>query len=213
MHSTDNLEDNYLGSGKILGYSRNKYGDENHVREILEYASDRKSLASREKEIVNGDLLKDPLNINLKYGGDGGGTKSIGAKSAATRRERGTGVIGSIKGEETKRKSGITLIAAAKGVETRRKRGTDLIGAAKAAETRRKNGTDFAGKKHSEETIQKMRDSCKGKRVGELNSQYGKVWISNESSVIKIKKDELQFYLDNGWIRGRKIISELKDIT
>ena len=72
MHSTDNLEDGYLGSGKILGYSRHKYGDENHVREILEYLPDRKTLACREKEIVNEQLLSQPLNINLKYGGEGG---------------------------------------------------------------------------------------------------------------------------------------------
>lgn len=58
MHSTDNLEDGYLGSGKILGYSRHKYGDENHKKEILEYLNDRKSLALREKEIINEELLK-----------------------------------------------------------------------------------------------------------------------------------------------------------
>ena len=72
MHSTDNLDDGYLGSGKILGYSRKKYGDENHVREILEYLPSRGDLKVREKELVNEELLADPLNINLKYGGDGG---------------------------------------------------------------------------------------------------------------------------------------------
>ena len=72
MHSTDNLEDGYLGSGKILGYSRHKYGDENHVKEILEYLPSRIVLKEREKEIVNEELLAQPLNINLKYGGEGG---------------------------------------------------------------------------------------------------------------------------------------------
>ena len=72
MHSTDNLEDGYLGSGKILGYSRHKYGDENHVKEILEYLPSRIELKAREKEIVNEELLAQPLNINLKYGGEGG---------------------------------------------------------------------------------------------------------------------------------------------
>ena len=72
MHSTDNLEDGYLGSGKILGYSRHKYGDENHVREILEYLPSRIELKEREKEIVNEELLAQPLNMNLKYGGEGG---------------------------------------------------------------------------------------------------------------------------------------------
>ena len=68
MHSADSLDDGYLGSGKILGYSRAKYGDENHVREILELCVSREQLKSREKEIVNEEMLKDPLNINLKYG-------------------------------------------------------------------------------------------------------------------------------------------------
>ena len=72
MHSTDNLEDGYLGSGKILGYSRKKHGDENHNKEIIEMCSDRPALKLREKEIVNEELLSHPLNINLKYGGEGG---------------------------------------------------------------------------------------------------------------------------------------------
>ncbi len=72
MHSTSVLEDGYLGSGKILRYSRKKHGDENHIKQILEYLPTRAALALREKEIVNGELLADPMNMNLRYGGDGG---------------------------------------------------------------------------------------------------------------------------------------------
>jgi hypothetical protein len=56
MHSTDKLNDGYLGSGKILWYSRKKYGDENHPIEILEFCSTRAELKIREKQIVNEDL-------------------------------------------------------------------------------------------------------------------------------------------------------------
>ncbi len=35
--------------------------------------SSRNELKQREKEMVNETLLADPLNMNLKYGGDGGG--------------------------------------------------------------------------------------------------------------------------------------------
>ena len=53
MHSTNNLEDGYLGSGRKLRYSINKYGKENHHREILEFLNSRKELSDREEEIVN----------------------------------------------------------------------------------------------------------------------------------------------------------------
>jgi hypothetical protein len=71
MHSTSNLEDGYLGSGTRITYSIRKYGKENHNREILEHFTTRESLKLREIEIINSDLLKNPLCINLCLGGAG----------------------------------------------------------------------------------------------------------------------------------------------
>lgn len=77
MHSTNNLEDGYLGSGKRIRYSINKYGKENHKFEILEYLPSREELKKREKEIVNEEMLANPQCINLCIGGDGGnGTRN-----------------------------------------------------------------------------------------------------------------------------------------
>ncbi len=72
MHSTDDLEDGYFGSGTLLWHSIKKHGKEKHVMEILEYLPSRAALRLREKELVNQDLLKNPLCLNLKGGGDGG---------------------------------------------------------------------------------------------------------------------------------------------
>jgi hypothetical protein len=72
MHSTSDLEDGYMGSGKRLRYSIRKHGVENHTKEIIEYLEDRDSLAKREAEIVNKELINDPLCMNLKCGGFGG---------------------------------------------------------------------------------------------------------------------------------------------
>lgn len=72
MHSTNNLEDGYMGSGKRLRRSLIKYGKENFKSEILEFLPERKTLVEREKEIVNEELLKDTLSMNLKQGGEGG---------------------------------------------------------------------------------------------------------------------------------------------
>lgn len=72
MHSTDDLEDGYFGSGTLLWHSIKKHGKEKHVMEVLEYLPNRTSLRLREKELVNEELLRDPLCMNIKKGGDGG---------------------------------------------------------------------------------------------------------------------------------------------
>ena len=72
MHSTNNLEDGYLGGGKRLWYSIQKYGLENHECEILEFLPSREDLKRREAEIINEELLANPLCMNLKFGGEGG---------------------------------------------------------------------------------------------------------------------------------------------
>ncbi|MFA6383696.1 MAG: hypothetical protein WCX17_04740, partial [Parcubacteria group bacterium] len=69
MHSTDDLKDGYLGSGRHLLYSIKKYGRDNHNLEILEYFSDRKSLIKREEEIVNEEMIAHSLCMNLIKGG------------------------------------------------------------------------------------------------------------------------------------------------
>lgn len=72
MHSTDNLEDGYIGSGRRLWLSINKHGRENHTKEILEFLESRQALKDRETQLVNEDVLKDPMCMNLQPGGGGG---------------------------------------------------------------------------------------------------------------------------------------------
>jgi hypothetical protein len=72
IHSTDDLDDGYFGSGQVLWKSVKKYGKDCHTIEIIEYLSSRESLKAREKEIVNENLLAEPLCMNLAIGGGGG---------------------------------------------------------------------------------------------------------------------------------------------
>ena len=71
MHSTDDLNDGYLGSGKILWHSIRAHGKENHRYEILEYLPDRKSLCDREAQLISEELRADPLCMNIRGGGIG----------------------------------------------------------------------------------------------------------------------------------------------
>ena len=64
-----------------------------------------------------------------------------------------------------------------------------------------KNG--FYGKKHTEETKKKISEID---RSGEKNSQYGTCWIHNTGLCVnkKIKKEDMDYWLNNGWNKGMK---------
>ena len=71
-HETDNLDDGYLGSGKLLRRAIEKYGEENFKREILFECSTREEMNAKEAELVNEEFLKRDDVYNLKQGGEGG---------------------------------------------------------------------------------------------------------------------------------------------
>ena len=77
MHSTDSLNDGYLGSGSELSRSIKKYGKECHITKIKEFVPNRKKLRKREAEVVNEEMLKNPLCMNLCKGGKGFDTTGL----------------------------------------------------------------------------------------------------------------------------------------
>lgn len=72
MHSTDDMDDGYMGSGKRLHRSIGKYGVSQHTKEVLEQLPSREALVLREAAVVTTDLIKaDPQCMNLVPGGNG----------------------------------------------------------------------------------------------------------------------------------------------
>jgi len=191
MHSSDSLEDGYLGSGKILGYSRHKHGDENHTREILEYCESREHLKAREKEIVNEELLSDPLNINLKYGGQGGWDHIDGSHFTPELRSYVSRCGGLVSGKV----NGPKNLHYLNSDSSRKKANETMI-------KRYGNLSGMLNKIHSIETKKKMSESGSGKN----NSQYGKCWVTHNLFGSKlIKKELLSDHINIGWVKGRKI--------
>lgn len=181
MHSTENLDDGYLGSGKRLKAEIKKYGKENFKREILEVQPSRKLLEQREEQVVNEELLSNPLCLNLKNGGEGGGkfsSKEHQRKTASAGGKVGGAKVGKIYAP--------TLAQRCSDAGT-----LFTLG--------------FLGKKHSEKTKLRMSASAKGKQDGEKNSQFGTCWVTNGVKPVKIKKEQLDEYLANGYSRGRTI--------
>ena len=184
MHSTDNLGDGYIGSGKRLWNSINYHGKDNHVCEILEYCKDRKELVKREEEIVNEQLLSEDLCMNLRVGGQGGFRDEEHRLKFMEGRKWGI-----LKGAENAK-----LKLTGKEFSDNHKRaiaeGLKKVG---------HNHKTFEGNVHSEETKLKM---SKPKNKGEANSQFGSCWITNEIENKKISKKNL---IPEGWRLGRVI--------
>ena len=186
MHSTNNLDDGYMGSGKRLWYSINYHGKDNHVCEILEHCDTRKELKEREREIVNEELLSEDLCMNLQVGGQGGFSSEEHRKKC---QEAG--------GEATKEKFNSDVKFKNIALSNLKKGRVKLF----ESGAYKKEGKG-KGRKHSEETKLKMSESSKGQGSGSSNSQYGTCWITNEVENKKIKRGDL---IPEGWRLGRKM--------
>ena len=197
MHSTDDIDDGYLGSGKILGYSRAKHGDENHVREIIEFLPTREALKLREKEIVNEALLANPLNMNLKYGGEGGFdhviANRLNLESPAFRQYLESGRLSENARAALKRRKTPQSVTTKKAWQNCRE---SMLSASKVGLAAMQ--TDSARSKR------KATMSLRQHSVGEKNSQYGTRWVCNKDGALKIKAVEVDDYLLKGYQLGRK---------
>jgi len=72
VHSTDNLNDDYMGSGKHLKRAQKKYGIENFKKEIIFDFIDKQTAYDVEQWIVNENFITDKETYNMVIGGRGG---------------------------------------------------------------------------------------------------------------------------------------------
>jgi len=76
LHTTDNINDGYLGSGIFLKKAIKKYGYTNFKKEILYVFDNKKDMITKEKEIVNEDFILRKDTYNMAKGGYGLSTLS-----------------------------------------------------------------------------------------------------------------------------------------
>jgi len=191
MHSTDNLNDGYMGSGKRLRRSLNKYGIENHKVEAIEFFENRSDLIKKEKEIITLNEIAKEECMNLMPGGIGGfiseeqqRIRSIAGGKAFAKR---------LKNDEKFR------------LEISDKLSKRLKKQYKKGKREKIYFFNWNDKQHDEKTKIKISETKKGTGIGKENSQHGTCWITKNEINKKIKKEELKKFINQGWIKGRKI--------
>jgi group I intron endonuclease len=154
MHSTFNLDDGYMGSGKYIKNSIRRYGIENFKKEILEFLPDRESLKNREKEIVNVELVADENCMNLTTGGEGG-----------------PAFTGKTHSDENRKKFAEQQKGRVASIETRQKLSAAGKGRVVSDETKKKLSERAKQRFHSDEERQKISASVKKKMTDEMKKR------------------------------------------
>lgn len=203
VHKTDDLNDDYMGSGKYLKRAIIKYGVENFKKEYLGIFDNQEDMFEMESVLVNDHFVHDDGNYNLVRGGYGGWGINDSSEDHVNRAKKG-------------RKNADFVLYKKYGEDFRRvisKLGSDscrkflyeqrLNKDFKERETKRLlsyrhlSNTPEANTKRKE-TFNKIKH-----QVGSKNSQFGTFWITNGKENKKIKNEDEIF---EGWYRGRTFL-------
>ena len=155
-HSTNNLDDGYMGSGILIRKAEQKYGIENFTKEYLAFCDTEEKLNWFEKFYIKKYKAKE-VGYNLTDGGDGhlGFIMSEETKEKLSKSHKG--ITSPFKGiarpNEVKEKISNSLFGHHHNKETRQK----------ISESKKGRPSAFKGKHHSEETKLKISNANRGK--------------------------------------------------
>lgn len=167
QHETYDIHDSYLGSGLLLTSAIRKYGKNNFTKEVLYIFNNKNDMNLKEAEIINSDLLKDPLCYNLALGGQGGNLGEEAAQKIKLKWTLERRIAASIRMKELMKREDViekckNNTKNGPSLEARQKISETLTGHIQSEETKLKRAESNRGQKRSEETKQRMSDSQRG---------------------------------------------------
>lgn len=164
-HSTNSIDDNYLGSGKacILPAIK-KYGKENFKREILEYFPIKQEAFDAQEKYINQYNTLSPNGYNVSpKGGYGVSNSYLSEETKKKISESTKGRVGSNKGkkfsEETKKK--MSNASKGKKKSENHKENLSISHIGQIAWNKGKHGI------YSSETLMKIGEASKGRKDSE----------------------------------------------
>lgn len=150
-HTTDDLNDGYIGSGKAFLRAVKQHGRDAFSREVLAVFDNPETMYAYEAELVTEEFVKSRDNYNLQTGGDCGVKKSDESKQLMRAKKIGRKWSEEHRINASLAKKGKPISEATRLARIGRKR-PDVTNAERVGD---KN--PFYGRKHSEETKEKMR--------------------------------------------------------
>lgn len=182
-HKTANLNDSYMGSGKLLTRAIKKHGIGNFTKDILYVFDCEQTMNDKEKELVTEEFCLRNDTYNLCNGGHGGfsyinrcNLNNSNKDIVAINKK----ISDALKGRSNPQYSNLLKKLHAEG---------------KAFKP-----PSFKGKTHSIETRKKIGGKNSIHQQGSGNSQYGTMWITNGTQNCRIKKNAP---IEEGWRKGR----------
>jgi hypothetical protein len=160
MHKTLDLNDGYMGSGKLIRAAIKKHGSDSFSKEIIHIFDNEKDMRNKEKELV----VLSEMSYNLCDGGKGGWgyinhhklwLTDKHLEAANRNRVLGAAKFSKMMNEDTE-------FRMKQGLKIKENHPSNKVGYV----------NPFLGKNHSEEFKDKMRGHQR--QSGEKNSQFGK---------------------------------------
>lgn len=187
-----------MGSGKLVHRAIKKYGLENFSKEILFVFLTEEEMNAKEKELV----IVSEETYNLCEGGQGG----FGYINKNNIKNYKLNLINTNK--TIYEKYGVynaSQIDYVKNKTSERTKKLHLIGFFPKPPS-------WLNKFHTEKSKNKIGQANSIKQQGSKNSQYGTCWITNGQENKKIKKEDVDKWIELGYTRGRKTILTLTTI-
>ena len=234
IHSTEDLDDRYMGSGLRLWNAYRKHGLQHFNKEILEYFETREQALKRESEIVTEELIKDELCYNIILGGGNSAAKGTVTVQIIKTGERLAIPKDEYHNNKHLNTTATTGIVACKIKDTQecilidadefhKNRDKYIFCSENRVSVKDSYGNNYSvlksdphyiskelvpiwtGKYHKEESKLKLKQSLDKikHQQGEKNSNYDHCWINKNGQTKSVHKNELQNYLNDGWILGR----------
>jgi hypothetical protein len=224
-HSTNNIDDGYLGSGKMLNSAIKKYGVENFKKEVLYMFHSPEEMFEKEKEIVTEEFVSRSDVYNIVTGGFGGFNKGSKNLRHITNAKSGEviavdqsklkeflnngwflgGVAPSNKGKVYVYKDNSRIAIDPAKIDNYLKEGWQLG----YANSPTKGKTWVYHKVEDRYTLCDKVDLDDYINQGWIKKKWapvkkGSIWINKNGLGKRIDKDLLEEYLTTGWIKGRK---------